>query len=110
MEGDEQMMWYNIAMVLGIPSVMFMLYGYLFKRIKQSSTESEATKRGIQALLRAIMISEYNKAKDRGFAPIYAKDSFENMWQNYHSLGANGVMDNIHEAYMQMSDRADDTD
>lgn len=61
----------------------------------------------IQALLRAQMISEYNKAKDRGYAPIYAKQNFENMWDKYHNLGVNGVMDSIHEAYLALPDEPD---
>jgi len=51
------------------------------------------------------MISEYNKALDKGFAPIYAKQNFENVWKNYHALGVNGVMDDIHEKYMSLPDR-----
>lgn len=63
---------------------------------------------GMQALLRAQMISEYNKAKERGYAPIYAKQNFENMWDKYHNLGANGVMDSIHEAYLALPDSPED--
>ncbi len=51
------------------------------------------------------MISEYNKALDKGYAAIYAKENFENVWKNYHTLGVNGVMDDIHEKYMSLPDR-----
>ncbi len=71
------------------------------KRIK-------AVKLGVQAMLRAQMISEYNKAKDKGYAPIYAKDNFQNMWDNYHNLGANGVMDGIKDQYLAMPNRKED--
>ena len=68
-------------------------------------------KGSMQALLRAQMISEFNKAKDKGgFAPIYAKDSFENMWKFYHALGANGVMDDIHETYINFPVRKGDVE
>lgn len=102
------MTWYNVLALLGVQSVFVALWTYLFKRVKENSAENEATKKGIQALLRAQMISEFNKAKDRGYAPIYAKDNFENMWKNYHALGVNGVMDGVRESYMQLPSREED--
>lgn len=101
--------WYNIltlaVSVLGIPSLVLMGYKYLYRHIKENDKKTDATQKGVQALLRAQMISEYNKALDKGFSPIYAKQNFENVWQNYHALGVNGVMDDIHEKYMSMPDR-----
>lgn len=99
---------YEILILLGIPSICALLWTYLFRRVKENDAQSKATKKGIQALLRAQMISEFNKAKDKGYAQIYAKDNFENMWQNYHALGLNGVMDGIRERYMQLPNRRED--
>ncbi len=48
------------------------------------------------------MISDYNQWSDKGYAPIYARENFENCWQQYHSLGANGVMDDIHEKFIEL--------
>lgn len=99
------MEWYNILIsifsLLGIPSIVFALIRKLIKRLV-------ATEKGVQAMLRAQMISEYNKAKDKGYAPIYAKDNFENMWKNYHNLGVNGVMDDTRAKYMSLPDRPED--
>ena len=78
------------------------------KRIKENDKETKAVKLGVQAMLRAQMISEYNKAKDKGYAPIYAKDNFQNMWDNYHNLGANGVMDAIKDEYLAMPNRKEE--
>lgn len=97
--------WYDVLVLIGIPSLFSILYGYLYKRIKDADIKRTATQEGIQALLRAQMISEYNKALDKGYAAIYAKENFENVWNKYHSLGANGVMDDIHEKYMSLPDR-----
>ena len=99
------MEWYNILIsifsLLGIPSIVFALIRKLIKRLV-------ATEKGVQAMLRAQMINEYNKALERGYAPIYAKDNFENMWKNYHNLGANGVMDDVREKYMDLPSRQED--
>ena len=71
-------------------------------RIKASEQKTEAVCLGVQALLRDRLIHEYNKAIDRGYAPIYAKQNFENMWDQYHNLAANGVMDEIHEKFIHL--------
>lgn len=48
------------------------------------------------------MINDYNYWSEKGYAPIYARENFENCWQQYHSLGANGVMGDIHEKFMNL--------
>lgn len=92
----------NFIAWIGLPTIVGLIV-YVRSRIK-------GVTKGVQALLRAQMISEYNKAKDRGYAPIYAKENFENMWQNYHSLGVNGVMDGIKDEYLTMPNRKEEVD
>lgn len=57
---------------------------------------------GVQALLRAQMLGEWNKWSERGYAPIYARENFENCWQRYHALGANGVMNDIRNKFFEL--------
>ena len=40
---------------------------------------------------------------EKGYAPIYARDNFENCWKQYHSLGVNGVMDDLHRKFLELS-------
>ena len=68
-----------------------------------NTEDSKALKAGIQALLRAQMISDFNKYSEKGYAPIYARDNFENCWKQYHSLGVNGVMDDLHRKFLELS-------
>lgn len=56
----------------------------------------------LQALLRAQLISDYNRYKEQGWAPIYAKENFENCYQRYHNLGQNGVMDGIRSEFLEL--------
>lgn len=72
---------------------------YIVKRMSKTEAKTEAVCLGVQALLRDRLIQTYNHYNDKGYAPIYAKENFENMWRQYHSLGANGVMDEIHEKF-----------
>ena len=81
---------------------------YLYRRIKKSEEKTEAVCLGVQALLRDRLIWTYNHYADKGYAPIYAKDNFENMWKQYHNLGVNGVMDGLHEKFMALPERLED--
>ena len=33
---------------------------------------------------------------------IYARENFENCWKQYHSLGVNGVMDDLHSKFLKL--------
>ena len=75
---------------------------YIKKQLNQAKADNDAVKLGIQALLRAQMISEWNRWSDKGYAPIYARENFQNCWNQYHALGVNGVMDDIHNKFMAL--------
>lgn len=70
--------------------------------LENKTEDDECIREGVQALLRAQMIQDYNKWINRGCAPIYARENFENCWEKYHALGANGVMDDLHEKFMEL--------
>ena len=78
------------------------------KKASKAITEAElkATKLGIQALLRDRLYWTYNHYNAKGYAPIYARENFENMYNQYHSLGANGVMDDIKEKFENLPTEA----
>lgn len=69
---------------------------------KEVQEETNAIKCGLQAVLRAQMIHDWNKWSELGYAPLYARENFENCWKQYHSLGANGVMNNIHDKFLAL--------
>ena len=93
---------YEGLCLFGIPTIFLGIFGYIFKVVKKNHEDNEAVKLGIQALLRGQMISDFNKWHDLGYAPIYARENFENCWKQYHALGANGVMDDIHVKFLQL--------
>ena len=86
---------YQWLCLLGVPALLAAGAKYILSQIK-------GIKLGVQALLRAQMIAEYNKWEDRGYAPIYARQNFENCWEQYHNLGVNGVMDDLHKKFLQL--------
>ena len=74
-------------------------WGFIYSRIKKKNDKYEALKLGVQALLRSKLYEMYDKYTELGYAPIWARENFENVWLQYHNLGKNGVMDDIHEKF-----------
>lgn len=93
---------YQMLCLIGVPGMIAGIFAYFRSEWKKMRKESDAQKKGLQALLRAQMINDYNKWEDREYAPIYARDNFENCWEQYHNLGVNGVMDNLHVMFLQL--------
>ena len=77
---------------------------------KKTAKSVEALMKGVQAVLRAQMIRDYNYYKEKGYAPIYAKDNFQNCWDQYEALGANGVMNHIYMEFMALPTSLDNNE
>ncbi len=92
----------HILTILGVPSISAAFIIYVVKRLHESKKKIIALEAGVQALLRSQMINDYEKWGDKGYAPVYAKDNFENVWTQYHALGANGVMNDLHSRFMAL--------
>lgn len=85
----------RIISVLSIPTGLYAIWRYFYNQVK-------AVKLGVQALLRASLISDYNKYMELGYAPIYIKENFENVALQYHNLGQNGVMNQMCEDFLKL--------
>lgn len=71
---------------------------YLFASYCAKKKENNALKAGLQALLRDRIIQAYNHyVQDKGWIPIYAKESIDACYKSYEALGDNGVIDNLME-------------
>ena len=97
-----------IISVVSATGILGLFTAELIRRIKREKQHETATEKGLQALLRDRLIYQYEKYKDKGYAPIYARENFENLYTQYHNLGANGVMDDIREQFRQLPTRSDD--
>lgn len=74
----------------------------ILARLKRQESRQTAVELGVQALLRDRMLHSYNKYIELGYAPIFAKENFENMYKQYHELGGNGVMTQLHMEFMEL--------
>ena len=114
------MSWYEILALVGVPSILTLILNAIERktirkeqaeereRIRKENAEAkradktDALALGVQALLRAQMIDSYNHWTEKGFAPIYARDNFDNLFKQYESLGANGVMSDIKKKFFEL--------
>ena len=88
------MVW-DIIKAAGIP--VLLLGGIITTWI-----QTRAVKRGIQALLRDRLIQGYKYYSHQGFAEIDDRSNLENVYQQYHALGANGVMDDLRNKFLAL--------
>ena len=96
----------NVISILGLLFGSGLL-GVLWKQVQQQKRSTDAVKLGIQALLRAQMINDYNRYVEKGFAPIYARENFEKVWKQYEALGENGVMEDIRKKFFALPTKGD---
>lgn len=94
---------YNWLCLFGVPGMVTAVSAYLINKIKKQKQEIEALKLGMQALLRAQMVNEYQRWRsEKSGVPLYVKDNFENVWKQYEALGKNGVMTDIHNRFVSL--------
>ena len=59
---------------------------------------------GTQIMLKNDLKLRYEHWLSKGYAPIDSKEDLEKMYQAYHSLGANGVMDSMRTEFLALPD------
>ncbi len=113
-------LWLQLVLALGGSALISAIITFIFnkmtngieKKKKDAKLIAEAIeernqvlKRSVQALLRHELYDLYDKYYNQlGYAPLDVKNDFENIYDCYHSLGKNGVMDGIHVRFMQLPD------
>lgn len=71
---------------------------YIFALYRAKERENDALRAGVQALLRDRIIQAYNHyVCEKGWVPIYAKESIDACYKSYEALGDNGVIDSLME-------------
>lgn len=78
------------------------LVAYLGTMYRIKKRENDALKSGVQALLRDRIIQHYNHYTEKGWMPIYARQSLEACYISYEALGENGVIDGLMEQLREL--------
>lgn len=89
---------YNWLTLFGVPGLFLALVGF----IKVQLAQNKAIKEGLQAILRDRLLQAYKHYEEKGYAEPDDRDNWENMYQQYHTLGANGVMDDIRTKFLAL--------
>lgn len=76
-------------------------------RLKMEQKKNEAIAEGVQSLLRESIVSNYNRYSDKGFCPIYAKESIKKVYHAYHDLGGNDVATQLYENLLRMPEETE---
>lgn len=93
---------YQILSLLFGSGLLVTLIKYFLAKLKVTERKTESVQLGVQALLRDRLYQSYLHYSEKGYAPIYARENFENMYNQYHQLGVNGVMDNVYKNFMNL--------
>lgn len=97
------------AIVIAMPIIM----GYIVWLLKQQRTERlEAEKKtedqakkndtGVMLLLRIQLIEYHDKYMKLGTVPSYVYDNFVDMYEAYHALGGNKMIDKMYEEFKEL--------
>lgn len=86
---------WEIIKAAGIPALLLGL-------IITSFIQVRAVKKGIQALLRDRLVQGYKFYSHQGYADVDDRSNMENVYVQYHALGANGVMDDLRVKFLAL--------
>lgn len=87
---------FQITATLGLPTIFAMLL-WLSKKIISYSRQMKTLMTAQQAQMRGQLLKDYYKYVERGYIYEAELEDWENQYQAYHSLGANGIMDKRRE-------------
>ena len=87
--------FWEILKAAGVPALLLGL-------IITTWIQTRAVKRGVQALLRDRLLQGYKYYRAQGWADENDRSNLENVYQQYHALGANGVMDNLRARFLDL--------
>ena len=89
---------YNYLTLFGVPGMIAGLLGFIRLQMKQN----RAVKDGLRAILRDRLLQDFRRCAAQGHADSDERQNFENMYVQYHSLGGNGVMDDIRRKFFDL--------
>ena len=89
---------YQWLCVLGIPSLIATVLGYVGVQYKQI----KAIKLGLQALLRDRLLQGYKHYISQGYADLDDRSNIENVYTQYKALKGNGDMRDLRRTFRHL--------
>ena len=78
------------------------MHAQLMLKEKEIEEIRLANNRGTQALLRDRLLQGFHFFKRRGMVTYGEARNYENMYEAYHALGKNGIMDIVYEQFRKI--------
>ena len=75
---------------------------------EEKDKQEKALSDGVVALLRESIVESYNKYLEKGFCPIYAKESCKRVYSAYKNLGGNDVASELYHKILAMPEEKED--
>ncbi len=92
----------SIVLSCLVSSAVGGVLAYLAARREKSAKRDKALGEGVRSLLRNQLIEYHEKYTERGYCPIYVKESARHSYEAYHELGGNGVITKLYEDIMAL--------
>lgn len=97
--------WATLITSIVSCAISFVLGGILAlvaARWKGMMKRERALQEGVRSLLRNQLIDYHEKYSERGYCPIYVKESARRSYEAYHDLNGNGVITKLYEDLMDL--------
>ena len=92
----------GIILKWAIPLTLGGIVGALITQFRAMKKREAAIAGGVQCLLRAELIRCHKEYTEKGFCPIYARESIMRMYDAYHNLGGNDVVTSLKDDVLKL--------
>jgi hypothetical protein len=88
--------WLTILFV-GLMGGITGIWKHYSNKLHKRFCEHDIIKAGLLVIIRAELVKSYNYYMEKGYCPIYARDTINPMFREYIKLGGNGVIPDLME-------------
>ena len=107
----------KVASLVGIPSIISGIFALIISRMlkkrdakqeqivaqnEEMERQNKAIMLGVQAFLRDRLLQGYKHYIAKGWADYDDRENMENIYTQYHALGANGIMDDMRKQFRNL--------
>lgn len=92
----------QIISILVSSGFLFTIFKKWSSKIEDSEEGKKALKIGVQSLLKDRLYQLYAHCSEKGYVTLKEKENFESMYNSYHNLHSNGVMDSVYKDFMEL--------
>lgn len=97
---------YDILMICGVPALISTFVVFIISKIKtkydNKTSQQDNLAAGMQIMLRLELISLAEKYLAKGYCTVEEKELFTAVYNAYHNLGKNGVMNDLYNRVLSL--------